>query len=262
MLEVVDRPLIDALALDGPLRIVDVGCGGGGTALRIAREAETGSTVLGVDISPELIDLAKGRAKAEGNELTFRVADMAQASPDPQPYERLVSRFGVMFFERPDAAFANLARWLTEGGRFAFAVWGPLNDNAWLTVVRDVVADVTELPVAEADAPGPFRYAEPDKLVALLTRAGLADLSVRDFRPPLAIGGGMPAAAAADFSLAAFATFAELLERAGPAAFERARRRLTTEFTQYEAGGQVHLQARVHIVSGARKKGGQSCLTS
>lgn len=254
MLEVVDRPLIDALALDGPLRIVDVGCGGGGTALRIAREAPAGSTVLGVDISPELIDAAQGRATLEGNALSFRVADMAQASPDGPRYERLVSRFGVMFFERPEAAFANLARWLTEGGRFAFAVWGPLIDNAWLTVVRDVVAGVTELPATEADAPGPFRYAEPDKLLKLLARAGLAELRVRDFRPSLAIGGAMPPALAADFSLAAFATFAELLERAGPAAFETARRRLTTAFTRYEAGGHVHLQARVHLVSGVRNK--------
>jgi SAM-dependent methyltransferase len=254
MLEAVDQPLIEALELDRPLRIVEVGCGGGGTALRLAREAPAGSTVLGVDISPALIEVAKGRVTAVDGALGFRLADAAQAPPGEARYERLVSRFGVMFFEQPESAFANLARWLTIGGRFAFAVWGPVADNAWLKVVRDVVAEVAVLPEMEPDAPGPFRYAAVDELLVLLTRAGFGELAVRDFRSPLPIGGGLPAARAAEFSLAAFATFAELLEQAGPAALENARRLLSERLAAHEQDGHVRLQGRVHIVSGVCQK--------
>jgi len=254
MLAVVDEPLIAALALDQPLRIVDVGCGGGGTTLRILREAPPGSTALGVDISPALIEVAERRGAGHEGVLGFRLADATHAPPPSLLYERLVSRFGVMFFEEPAAAFANLAGWLAPGGRFAFAVWGPLADNAWLNVVRDAVAEVAALPATEPDVPGPFRYAEPGKLLALLTRAGFAGLEVRDVRLRFALGGGLPAAQAADFALAGFATFAELLEQAGPTAFERARRLLTERLLSHELDGQVRLDARVHIVSGFRQQ--------
>jgi SAM-dependent methyltransferase len=130
----IDQPLIDALQLDGPHRIAEAGCGGGGTALELVRRAPRGSVVHAFDISPTLIELARLRAGEDGS-VVFNVADMAVAAPE-KPYERLVSRFGVMSFDRPREAFANLARWLEPGGRFAFAVWGPPSENPWMTSVR------------------------------------------------------------------------------------------------------------------------------
>jgi SAM-dependent methyltransferase len=119
MLAPIDEPLIRALELDAPCTIADIGCGGGGTALEILRRAPAGSVVHGFDLSPPLIELARGRAPHEPA-IAFDVADMATAEPG-RPYDRLVSRFGVMFFGDPLAAFANLVRWLEPGGRFAFA---------------------------------------------------------------------------------------------------------------------------------------------
>lgn len=251
MLAPIDEPLIVALRLETPATIAELGCGGGGTTLELLRRAPATSTVHAFDISPTLIELARGRLRADERAVAFEVADMATAAPQ-QPYDRLVSRFGVMFFDDPPVAFGNLVRWLAPGGRLAFAVWGPPSDNPWLTSVREAVARVIELPQAPPDAPGPFRYAETDVLLALLDRVGLAELDVHEWRGALSIGGGLPPAEAARFGLSAFSSFGELLARAGDDALDRAHRSLTTCFSRHQHDGVVRMGACVRIVTGAR----------
>jgi hypothetical protein len=157
-----------------------------------------------------------------------------------------------MFFDDPRAAFANLARWLAPQGRFAFAVWGPVTENPWLTTVRDIVAELVELPRPEPEAPGPYRYAEVDKLLALLEQAGLRDLDVREWRGALPIGGALPPEEAAQFALAAFSTFGELLAQAGGDALANARRSLTAKYARHEVNGAVRMEGCVRIVTGRR----------
>ncbi len=250
MIAPVDEPLIRALILgDAPCRIAEIGCGGGGTTLEILRRAPAGSVVHGFDISPALIELARERKGSE-ERAVFEVADMGTAAAPQVAYDRLVSRFGIMFFSDPPVAFANLGRWLAPGGRFAFAAWGPLAENAWMTTVRDVVAEIIELPKPDPDGPGAFRYAEAEKLVVLLERAGLGELEVSNWCGALPIGGGLPAAEAANFALASFASFGELLEEAGGQALPNASRSLTERFLRHEQNGMVRLDACVHIFTG------------
>jgi len=251
MLAPVDEPLIRALQLDAPLTVADIGCGGGGTAFEILRRAPAGSVVHGFDLSASLIAAARRRTRPDDHAIAFDVADVATATPQ-EPYGRLVSRFGVMFFADPEAAFANLVRWLAPGGRFAFAVWGRQSENHWMTAVRDVVARVVDVPPTDPDAPGAFRYAQVDKLLGLLDRAGFAALDVRDWRGTLPIGGGLPAAAAAQFALASFSSFGELLATKGDDARDEAWRALTARFSRHQRDGAVALDACVRIVAGAR----------
>jgi SAM-dependent methyltransferase len=250
MLAPVDEPLIDALALDAPFRIADIGCGGGGTTLVIARQARPGSAVCGFDISPVLIETARARAASEDRAVAFGVADMGTAPAPAEPYDRLVSRFGIMFYDDPPAAFANLANWLSPGGRFAFAVWGPPSDNPWMTSVREAAGEIIDVPAPDPQAPGPFRYAGADTLLTLLECAGFRDLAVRDWRGLLPLGGGLAPAQAADFALAAFGA-GDLVAQAGDAARDRVRRSLMERFARHEEDGAVRMDARVHIVTGA-----------
>ncbi|MGE0392449.1 MAG: class I SAM-dependent methyltransferase, partial [Vicinamibacterales bacterium] len=148
------------------------------------------------------------------------------------------------------AAFANLRRWLAPGGRVAFAVWGPLDDNAWMAATHAAVADVIDLPPLESAEPGPFRYGDAESLVSLLARAGFVDVTVTDWRQPLAVGGGLRAPDAAAFAVAAFSSFAELLSDAGGDAALRACRGLTERFAPYERDGVILMPARVHIIAG------------
>ncbi|HSY38514.1 MAG TPA: class I SAM-dependent methyltransferase, partial [Polyangia bacterium] len=193
MLAPVDEPLLRALRLEAPFRIAEIGCGGGGTALEILRRAPAKSVVHGFDVSPALIEVARLRTGPAQRTIAFETADMATAAPQ-EPYDRLVSRFGIMFFDDAPAAFTNLARWLAPGGRFAFAAWGPTADNPWMTSVRDAAAEVVDIPTPDPQAPGAFRYAETDRLLALLAGAGFGALDVRDWRGLLAVGGGLPPA--------------------------------------------------------------------
>jgi SAM-dependent methyltransferase len=252
MLTPVDEPLLRALNLDAPYRIADIGCGGGGTTLEILRRAPAGSVVHGFDLSPALIDIARSRERPDERAIAFEVADMSTAIAPEAPYDRLVSRFGIMFFDDPLVAFANLTRWLAPGGRFAFAVWGSLDENPWMTTVRQVVADFVDLPPTDPKAPGPFRYAEAEKLVALLDRAGLGELDVSDWRGVLPIGGGLPAAKAASFALASFSSFGELLSQAGDKVFNDASQSLTARLSGHQQDGDVRMDACVHILTGAR----------
>ena len=251
-LQPVDAPLVEALALSGPTRIAEIGSGGGGTAIEILRRAPEGSVVHGYDISPKLVETARARAHGAGA-LRFEVADMGTASPE-QPYDRLVSRFGIMFFDDPQAAFSNLLRWLVPGGRFAFAAWALPTENPWLVSTREVVTQIVEVPKPDPDAPGPFRYGEAAKLLGLLDRAGFRELQVRDFRGKLALGGGLAPAEAARFALTALGGFDELLAKAGEPARAEAQRRLTRLYEQrYLEGGVVRIDACVHLFTGSRE---------
>lgn len=247
MLQPVDGPLFAALQLDAAYRIAEIGCGGGGTSIALLKKAPAGSVIHGFDISPALIEAAQKREPA----IKFEVADMAKAAPE-QAYDRLFSRFGIMFFDEPQAAFGNLARWLKPGGKFAFAVWGSPADNTWVTTVKDVTEQFVSIPKADPEAPGPFRYAKADTLLALLEHAGFSDLKVADWRGKLPVGGALSATAAADFAMGSFSAFAELLAAAGGNVMHEAKQVLAKRFSELESDGAVWLAARVHIVSGKR----------
>ena len=252
MLMPIDEPLIRTLHLDAPYRIADVGCGGGGTTLATLQRAPAGSVVHGFDISPALIQLARDRRPPAQPAIAFEIADIATAKPPGDRYDRLVSRFSIVFFDHPQAAFANLAQWLTPGGRFAFAVWGPPAENPWAMSVRDVVATVIDMPRPSPEAPGPFRYAQTHTLLTLLEKSGLAELDVHEWRGLLPLGGGLPATEAAHFAIAAFSSFAELLAAAGDEALSEAHQLLTTHFAQHQHNGAVYMDASVHIFTGVR----------
>ena len=252
MLAPVDEPLISALRLDAPYRIADIGCGGGGTTIKILRQAPAGSAVYGFDISHALIDTARARIRSDEPNIAFAVADVATAKAPELPYDRLVSRFGVMFYDDPPAAFSNLVRWLAPEGRFAFAIWGPLTENPWMASLRDVVAEIIDAPPSDPEAPGPFRYADAGKLLALLDQAGFGDLDVRDWRGALPVGGGLMPAEAANFAIASSST-GDLLSEAGDEALDKARRALTARFSNYEKNGAVWMDACVHIFTGVRQ---------
>lgn len=250
MLQPIDAPLIGALALRAPCRIADIGCGGGATSLEVLRRAPAGSVVHGFDLSPVLVDVARSRISSAGPGIAFALADMGTASPPEAPYDRLISRFGIMFFDDPPAAFMNLRRWLLPGGRFAFAVWGPLADNAWMTSIREVVATIVDVPAVDPALPGPFRYGDVSALLALLDAAGFGELEVTDWRGALPIGDNPAADDAAAFALASFSSFAELLADAGDDALTAARRALSKRFAAYQQNERVAMSARVHLVTG------------
>jgi len=158
-------------------RVLDVGCGTGESSLRLAALVG-GGEVLGADISAPLLEAARERAAAVGN-LSFLLADAQVHAFRPAAFDLVASRFGVMFFADPVAAFRNLAAALTPGGRFAFVGWGPLADNPWFLIPsRAAAAHLGPPPPQPPDAPGPMAFADAARVEGLLTAAGLAEVEV------------------------------------------------------------------------------------
>jgi SAM-dependent methyltransferase len=188
-MEPIAAATIEAAAIAPSERVLDVGCGCGATSIEIARRASRGS-VVGVDISGPMLARARERAAAA------RVANVGFEQADAQshrfggpPFDVVFSRFGVMFFDDPTAAFTNLRSATREGGRLAFACWQPFERNPWMAVPAHAAATVITMPPRPAPGtPGPFAFSDPDYVRDILTRAGYRDLVVASHTAPMSVG--------------------------------------------------------------------------
>ena len=158
--------------------VLDVGCGCGETTLEIAGRVSPGQ-VIGLDASAMLLDIARDSASSKGvANASFEQGD-GQVWQAPQPVDVLFSRFGVMFFEDPAAAFTNLRRSLKPGGRLAFSCWRQPKENLWLALPMQATAHLLPpLPPSAPHAPGPFAFADRDRLVGILNGAGFTDVAI------------------------------------------------------------------------------------
>lgn len=185
----IDMLLEGAELADGD-HVLDVGCGCGATTLAFARTAPQGSA-HGVDLSAAMLDRARAdAAKASLTNVAFEEAD-AQVHPFARGgFDAVISRFGVMFFADPVAAFTNLRAATKQGGRLAFVCWQPLAANEWLLVPGAALATVVPLPDLEGpDAPGMFALADPDRTRHILGAASWRDITITEQRTPILVGG-------------------------------------------------------------------------
>lgn len=162
-------------------RVIDIGCGCGQTSLELASEVGPDGTVLGVDISAPMLEVARRRAaQADLPNVQFLEADGQIHVFKPGGADALFSRFGVMFFADPAAAFTNLRKALRPGGRLAFVCWRPMRENQWMLL--PMMAALQHVPAAPppADpfAPGPFAFADPDRVRGILTAAGFSNVRI------------------------------------------------------------------------------------
>jgi SAM-dependent methyltransferase len=178
--------LLRAAAIGSTDRVLDVGCGCGGTTMLAAHDA---ATARGIDISEPMLDQARTRAAtANIANVQFDQADAQTHAFEPASFDVAISRFGVMFFDDPDAAFANIARALRPGGRLAFVCWQELGRNDWLLIPGMAAAQHVPLPdLGPPGGPGMFSLAEPDQLHKLLQSAGFVDVDVTAFEVPMLV---------------------------------------------------------------------------
>jgi SAM-dependent methyltransferase len=171
--------------------VLDVGCGGGLTSMTLAEQVGPRGRVLGVDISAAILDIARRRGRGSAN-LEFRVADAGSEDLGRGGFDLVASRFGVMFFSRPLAAFENLRRQLRPGGRLVFLCWRTLEENPWMTVPAEAAFTVVPRPEPPAqpdpDAPGPFSLGERQRLEYLLGNAGYRDIRLERLDVGLPMG--------------------------------------------------------------------------
>jgi SAM-dependent methyltransferase len=164
--------------------VLDIGCGPGATAIPFAAAVGPTGHVTGIDIAEPMLGLLHRRIAERGIANIAPLLADAQVEPlPPASFDLAISRFGVMFFADPRAAFRNVMTALKPGGRLVMAVWAPIADNLHWKIPLDIA--VRRLgPPAPSDprAPGPLAFSDPDYLRDILESAGFADISVTPTR--------------------------------------------------------------------------------
>ena len=177
-----------AAARDGEC-VLDVGCGCGDVALRLAGEIGAAGRVLGIDLSEPMLAQARARTAKAGlaGRLDWVAAD-AMTHPFQPAFDVLVSRFGLMFFDDPTRAFANLRQALKPGGRFAFVAWRGRAEVEWMQAPLQWLAPVLPMPDNMDGAIGPCAFADAEATCAMLVKAGFAAAEHRAIDRSLFIG--------------------------------------------------------------------------
>jgi len=159
--------LFEVLALRPGERVLDVGCGGGKTSIEAARAVGAEGSVVGADVSAPLNRLARQRAEAAGvGNVEFQVVDVQVDPVEGAPFGVAMSQFGVMFFDEPVTAFANIRAHLEPGARLAFACWQSAERNPWFfsTAIAEFLPAPPE-PAPGKSPTGPFALAPEDSVV-------------------------------------------------------------------------------------------------
>ena len=198
MLAVFGKAAIEAAAPVMGERVLDVGCGAGASSLDLAGRVGAGGHVLGVDISEPLIGRARALAPQDTPAL-FQVADASSTELPQGAFDILFSRFGVMFFDDPTAAFAHMRRALKPGARVAFVCWRGMAENDWVRLPMDAIKGIVP-PTAPPDpeAPGPFSFGDRGRVARILTAAGFTDIAIAPFDASIPFGKGETRDAALD----------------------------------------------------------------
>src|SRR6185369_15072156 len=186
------RRAMDAAAVAAGERVLDVGCGCGSTTIELARRAGPTGHVVGADISGPMLADARARTAAAGlGNVELVHADAQTHAFPPSAFDLVFSRFGVMFFADPTAAFANLRGALRPGGRLAFVCWRSLPENPWMAV--PLMAALQHLPpptIPGPEDPGPFSFADRGRVERILGGAGWSDVTVTPLDETLTLPGG------------------------------------------------------------------------
>jgi ubiquinone/menaquinone biosynthesis C-methylase UbiE len=183
----IETMLVDAAAERGAKRVLDVGCGTGATTMAIARRLGAGAACTGLDISAPMIEAAVARPAGGFPAPEFIVADAADYPFEEGAFDLLTSRFGVMFFADPVAAFANLRRAIAPGGGMRFFCWRGPDDNPFMTAgTRATRHLLPEMPERRPGSPGQFAFAAPERIEEILAAAGWEGVEVEAVDVPCA----------------------------------------------------------------------------
>lgn len=204
MLRPLGETAIDRAAPLSGESVLDIGCGCGATTLLLAERVGAQGAVLGVDISGPMLAHASSKIgfgkTSERADVAFVQADAAAHDFPVATYDLLFSRFGVMFFDDPSAAFANMRKALKPGGRLTFLCWGPMQENEWITLpMREAMALLPASQPTDPRDPGPFAFSDTNYVKQILSDAGFHDIQIEATSPIMKMGRGRSIEEMAEF---------------------------------------------------------------
>jgi SAM-dependent methyltransferase len=247
MLEPIQHALVNRANLQPGMAVLEIGCGCGGTAVEIAGRVGDSGRVLAVDVSQQMLAIAKTRLSG------FPHSEALEADAAAYPFEPFadlaISRFGVMFFGDPVAAFTNIRKAIKPDGRLLFACWRAPEDNQWTRVTLEAAlsAGVPPTPPSPPEEPGPYSFADPERVKRILTAAGFIEITVSpaSFTLDMAAGEGLEAAVQQAMTIGAAAA---LLRKQPENVIRAARESIEKVLRPYERDGSVSLSAQIWLV--------------
>jgi ubiquinone/menaquinone biosynthesis C-methylase UbiE len=243
---------IERLAPATAERILDVGCGTGQTTLELAKRVGPSGRVVGLDISEPMLNTARARAMAaQLEQVECLLADAATVALG-EGFDALFSRFGVMFFDAPVAAFRNLHQCLATSGRLVFVCWQPLELNEWASVplaaVQALAPNQAMPPLLDATKPGPFYFSEPAFIRDVLSQAGFREIEITPHEASSHFGAAATVAEAADYAML-IGPSARFIAETEPELKPQFHAALTRAFEPYLTAKGVWLPARTFVVA-------------
>lgn len=252
-LDAVMQPALDRLLSEAALqpgeRVLDIGCGTGASTMAAARAVGPSGHVAGADISEIMLDLAHERTSQAGLQNVSYAAGDAQTHAFPEAgYDKIISRFGVMFFADAVAAFRNIAGALKPGGRMIFLAWAGPDGNPWFSVPSKAAIEVLGKPApTDPRAPGPMAFQERDYVTTILENAGWREIAIREVAVDLTPQGTVA-------EIAEFATrlgpATRIIEEfdGGEADIQEIAANVAQALARYENGDAVRVPAALNLV--------------
>ena len=241
-----DAVLAAAAAKPGE-SVLDVGCGTGTTTAALAAAVGPQGRVLGADISEELVGAARSQDLANAR---FIVGDATTEAFEAGSFDLVFSRFGVMFFADPVAAFKNLRRAMKPSGRLVFICWRTPAENPWGSVPMRAAAP--HLPPAEKpgpEDPGQYAFGDPARVERILKAAGFGTPSFAKVDRPNVMGEDV---AGTVENLGKFGPLARMFAEATPEQVDKARAAIAQALAPYVTAKGVTLDAACWLVSAAQ----------
>ena len=175
-----EEMLVEAVVSRSGAHVLDVGCGVGGTTLAVARRLRKDGSCIGIDISEPMIVAARAAAESEGVRASFVCANAETYAFQPDSFDTIISRFGVMFFEKPVHAFSNLRHAAKDEAELRFIAWrGPAENPFMTTAERAAAPLLPNLPARRPGAPGQFAFADRYRVNAILQESGWAEIDIQ-----------------------------------------------------------------------------------
>jgi SAM-dependent methyltransferase len=248
LLDQMFRPLEDllvrAVTARAARRVLDIGCGTGGTTLAVARQIGDEGRTTGIDISEPMIAAARAGAARERIPAHFIVGDAQLHRFEPESVDMLVSRFGVMFFADPAQAFGNLRRAAIEDAALACIAWRSAAENEFMTTAERAAAPLAlDIPPRRPDAPGQFAFADARRVRGVLESGGWTDIEIE----PLNVDCAFPEAALARY-LTRLGPVGLALQQADDDTRQRVFAAIRPAFDPFVHGAEVRFSAACWLI--------------
>ncbi|WP_434299132.1 class I SAM-dependent methyltransferase [Corallococcus exiguus] len=180
MFKPIEDLLAEAVVTSSARQVLDVGCGTGSTTLAVARRLGAKGHCTGIDISEPMLAAARARAEQEGTPARFIRANAQLHAFEPASFDMIISRFGVMFFEDPVRAFANLRHTARNDAALLAIAWRSPSENPFMTTAERAAAPLlSNLPARRPDAPGQFAFADSHRVHRILEESGWAGIDIQ-----------------------------------------------------------------------------------